>query len=83
MMTDTVKEILVKKMDEFILEVGVMADGDFMIGDATSVHFADAVELMWNAMGYSAKLEAGVIPMIELSEEDEDVEDEEKNFMDS
>ena len=69
MMTEQVKEILVGKMDEFIREVGITTDGEFMIGDGTANHFADAVELIWNAMGYSAKLEAGVIPVIELAED--------------
>ena len=82
MMTDTVKEILLKKMDEFILEFGVMADGEFMIGYGTASHFADAVEIIWNSMGYSAGLEAGIIPMIEL-DWTKNKESEEKDFMDS
>lgn len=59
MMTDTVKDILLKHLDSFLEEVGVLADmGEFVVGDATSSHMADAVEVVWNSMGYSAKLES-------------------------
>ena len=59
MMTDTVKDILLKHLDSFLEEVGVLADmGEFVVGDATASHMADAVEVVWNAMGYSAKLES-------------------------
>ena len=67
-MSNEVKEILVKKIDEFLEEIGIMADGEFMIGSGTSCHMADAVETVWNAMGYSAGLETGTIPVVEIME---------------
>lgn len=60
MMTDSVKNLLLQKLDEFVREVEFMSDGEFPMGDATSAHFADAVEVVWNSMGYSAKLEASL-----------------------
>lgn len=61
MMSDAVKNLLLDKLDEFVKEVEFMSDGEFVMGEATSAHFADAVELVWNSMGYSAKLEAGLV----------------------
>jgi len=59
MMTDQVKNILLNHLDSFLEEVGVLADmGEFVVGDATSSHMADAVEVVWNSMGYSSKLES-------------------------
>lgn len=59
MMTDTVKNILLNHLDSFLEKVGVIADGgEFVVGEATSSHMADAVEVVWNSMGYSAKLES-------------------------
>jgi hypothetical protein len=61
MMTDQVKNILLNHLDSFLEEVGVLADmGEFPVGDATSSYMADAVEVVWNAMGYSAKLQAEI-----------------------
>lgn len=59
-MDSYVKELLLKKMDEFVKQVEdeFLADGQFVVGDATSAHFADMVEMGWDAMAYSAKLEA-------------------------
>lgn len=58
MMTDDVKNLLLEKLDEWMEEVKDFADGEFVIGEATTSHMADAVELVWNSMGYSAKLQA-------------------------
>jgi hypothetical protein len=61
MMTDQVKNILLNHLDSFLEEVGVLADmGEFPVGVATSSHMADAVEIVWNSMGYSAKLQAEI-----------------------
>jgi hypothetical protein len=58
MMTNQVKDILLKHMDAFLEEVGVLADfGEFVVSDATSSHMADAVEVVWNAMGYASTLQ--------------------------
>jgi len=71
MMTDTVKEILLTHIDSFLKEVGILADmGQFVVGDATASHMADAVELVWNAMGYSANLEHVEILSFEPEEKD-------------
>lgn len=56
-----VKEILIKKLDEFLDEVHSLADGEFAIGNKTSYFFANAIEIIWNAMAYSAKLEAQLL----------------------
>jgi hypothetical protein len=59
MMTDQVKNILLNHLDSFLEEVGVIADmGEFVVGEATSAHMADAVEVVWNSMNYSARLES-------------------------
>lgn len=59
MMTEQVQNILLKHLDAFLEEVKVIADGgEFVVGDATASHMADAVEVVWNSMGYSAKLES-------------------------
>jgi len=54
------EQLLLKYMDDFVQQVKdeFLADGQFVIGDATSAHFADMVKLGWDAMAYSAKLEA-------------------------
>jgi len=59
MMTNQVKNILLKHLDLFLEEVGVLADlGEFVVSDATSSHMCDAVEVVWNAMGYASELQA-------------------------
>jgi len=57
-MIQSVKDILIIKMDEFLKEVDTLSDGEFIVGKDTSLYFADAVEVIWNSMGYSAELEA-------------------------
>lgn len=73
MMTDQVKDILLNHLDSFLKEVGVIADGgEFVVGDATSSHMADAVEVVWNSMSYSAKLESQ--EMLKFEPEEKDLE---------
>lgn len=59
-MSNEVKNLLLEKLDEFMSEIGAMTDGEFVIGDATTSHMTDAVEVVWNSMGYSAKLETSL-----------------------
>lgn len=60
MMTEAQYDLLVAKMDEFIANIlpEIEFDKQFVVGDVTAVHLADAAKVVFDAMCYSAKLEA-------------------------